>query len=89
MDLGAIDIKRSIVGTLGIVLAVIFIGLLGPAGLLAGLCAIFLGVLDDPAPLPRAADRRGPGSSRSAHWPSGCWRGVATASDGRPWWPAW
>ncbi len=51
MDLGAIDIKRSIVGTLGIVVAVVFIGLLGPAGLLAGLCAIFLGVLDDPAPL--------------------------------------
>ena len=51
MDLGAIDIKRAIVGTLGLAVAIVFIGLLGPAGLLAGLCAIFLGVLDDPAPL--------------------------------------
>ena len=48
MDLGAIDIKRAIVGTLGLAVAIVFIGLLGPAGLLAGLCAIFLGVLDDP-----------------------------------------
>ncbi len=52
MDLSGIDVKRSIVGTLGIVAAIGFIGLLGPAGLLAGLCAIFLGVLDDPEPLP-------------------------------------
>lgn len=51
MDLGAIDIRRSLVGTLGIVVAIVFIGLLGPAGLLAGLCAIFLGVLDEPDPV--------------------------------------
>ena len=51
MDWGAIDVKRGVVGTVGILITVVFIGVLGPAGLLAGLCALFLGVLDDPDPV--------------------------------------
>ena len=51
MDLSAIDLKRSLVGTLGILLTVVFVGILGPAGLLAGLCAVFLGALDEPDPI--------------------------------------
>jgi len=48
MDLSAIDVKRGLIGTLGILLTIVFIGILGPAGLLAGLCALFLGALDEP-----------------------------------------
>lgn len=51
MDLSAIDLKRSLVGTLGILLSVVFVGILGPAGLLAALCAVFLGALDEPDPV--------------------------------------
>jgi hypothetical protein len=49
MNLSAIDVKRGLIGTLGILLTIVFIGILGPAGLLAGLCALFLGALDEPA----------------------------------------
>jgi len=42
----ALDVKRGLIGTLGILLTVVFVGILGPAGLLAGLCALFLGALD-------------------------------------------
>ena len=51
MDLSAIDMKRGLIGTLGILLTIVFIGILGPAGLLAGLCALFLSALDEPAPV--------------------------------------
>ena len=47
MDLSAINAKRGLIGTLGILLTIVFIGILGPAGLLAGVCALFLGVLDE------------------------------------------
>ena len=59
MDLSAINLERSVVGTLGIIVAIAFIGLLGPAGLLAGLCAIFLGVLDEPDPVRERLIARG------------------------------
>lgn len=59
MDLSSINLKRSLVGTLGIVVAIVFIGILGPAGLLAGLCAIFLGVLDEPEPVRERLIARG------------------------------
>jgi hypothetical protein len=44
----AIDVKRGLIGTLGILLTIVFVGILGPAGLLAGLGALFLGALDEP-----------------------------------------
>jgi len=49
--MGAADVKRGVVGAAGIVLTVVFVGLLGPAGLLAGMCALFLGALDEPGAL--------------------------------------
>jgi len=51
VSLGAIDVRRGVIGTLGIVLTTVFIGILGPAGLLAGLCALFLGALEEPDPV--------------------------------------
>jgi len=48
MDPSAIDLKRGLIGTLGILVTIVFVGILGPAGLLAGLCALFLGALDEP-----------------------------------------
>ena len=46
--MSAIDVKRGLIGTVGILLTIVFVGILGPAGLLAGLCALFLGALDEP-----------------------------------------
>ena len=47
MDWSAIDVKRGAIGVAGIIVAVVFIGVLGPAGLMAGLCALFLGLFDE------------------------------------------
>jgi hypothetical protein len=58
MNWGALDVRRGLIGTLGILLTVVFIGILGPAGLLAGLCALFLGALDEPDSVHESLVRR-------------------------------
>jgi hypothetical protein len=40
MDWSGLDVKRGLIGALGILLTVVFVGILGPARLLAGLCAV-------------------------------------------------
>lgn len=51
LDLQQVNLRRGVVGTAGILVTVAFIGVFGPAGFLAGLCALFLGVLDEPDPV--------------------------------------